>query len=60
MKIQQHDGVVVELAVLRQCFTKHYYGGGGVGKGEGCAREVVRLPSTPPLYIGAKGEGEAP
>ena len=35
MKIQQHDGVVVDAAGLQQGFAKHYGGGGGVGEGEG-------------------------
>ena len=47
MEIQQHDGVVVELVVLRQGFTKHYRGGGGVGRGRGCTWEGVLQPSTP-------------
>ena len=34
-ELRQHNGVVVELAVLRQCFAKHYGGGGGVGRGRG-------------------------
>ena len=38
MKIQQHDGVVVDAAVLRQGFAKLYGGGGGVGEGEGGAK----------------------
>ena len=41
MEIQQHDGVVVEVVGSRQGFTKHYFGGGGVGEGEGCARGSV-------------------
>ena len=60
MKIQQHDGVVVELAVLRQSFAKHYGGGGGVGEGEGCARGRVKLPCASPLYIGVEGAGFLP
>ena len=35
MEIQQHDGVVVDAAELRQGFAKHYGGGGCVGEGEG-------------------------
>ena len=50
----------MELVVLRQSFAKHYEGGGGVGGGEGCARDVVRLPSHPPLFIGARERGAGP
>ena len=60
MEIQQHDGVVVEAAAisagLRQAQRE-----GEVVRGE---REVpetrVRLPSLPPLYIGALGGGAGP
>ena len=51
--------MVVELAVLRQGFAKHY-GGGGVGEGEGCARGRVKLPCASPLYIGVEGAGFFP
>ena len=60
MEIQQHDGVVVEVAGSRQGFAKHYGGGGGVGEGEGCTRGRVWLPSHPPLYIGARERGAGP
>ena len=58
MKIQQHDGVVVDAAELRQGFAKQLreeeevlQGG---GRRQGC---LVRLPLPPlPLYRG-KGEG---
>ena len=56
MEIQQHDGVVVEVAGFRQGFTKRY------GRREMChGRERerpgarVRLPSLPPLIIGPLG-----
>ena len=52
--------MVVELAVLRQSFAKHYGGGGGVGEGEGCARGRVKLPCASPLYIGVEGAGLLP
>ena len=53
MEIQQHDGVVVEaaaiLAGLRQAQRE-----GEVVRGEREAPGTrVRLPSHPPLYIGA-------
>ena len=55
MEIQQHDGVVVEAAVisagLRQAQRE-----GEVVRGEREAPGTrVRLPSLPPLYIGALG-----
>ena len=55
MEIQQHDGVVVKATVisagLRQAPTRER----GVMWGEGGARDLVRLPSLPPLYIGPLG-----
>ena len=55
MEIQQHDGVVVEAAGisagLRQAQRE-----GEVVRGEREAPGTsVRLPSLPPLYIGALG-----
>ena len=52
--------MVVELAVLRQGFAKHYYYYGGVGEGEGCARGRVRLPSLSLTIYRGKGVEEAP
>ena len=56
MEIQQHDGVVVEVARFQQGFAKR------CGRREMChgrEREApglrVRLPSLPPLYIGPLG-----
>ena len=49
--------VAMGLVVLRQGFAKHYGGGGGVGGGEGCAREEVRLPSHPSTIYRGKGRG---
>ena len=47
MEIQQHDGVVVEAAVisagLRQAPTRER----GVTRGEGGAKSKVQLPSLP-------------
>ena len=50
-ELRQHDDVVVELAVLQQGFAKHYYGGGGVGEGEGCVRGRVAAALSLPHYI---------
>ena len=48
--------MVVELAVLRQGFGKHYYYGGGVGEGEGCARGRGAAPMClPNIYRGGGG-----
>ena len=52
--------MVVELAVLWRGFAKHYYGGGGVGEEEGCARGRVKLPCASALYIGVEGAGFSP
>ena len=46
MKIQQHDGVVVDAAGLRQGFAKQL---------REAPRLRVRLPSLPLLYIGPQG-----
>ena len=59
-ELRQHDNVVVELAVLRQGFAKLNRGGGGVGEGEGCALDVVRLPSLLPSIYSVRGEGAPP
>ena len=59
MEIQQHDSVVVEATVisagLRQAPTRERERERGVTWGEGGARDLVRLPSLPPLYIGSLG-----
>ena len=60
MEIQQHNGVVVEVAVisagLRQAQRE-----GEVVRGEREAPGTrVRLPSLPPLYIRALGGAPAP
>ena len=48
MEIQQHDGVVVEVAGFQQGFAKRYGGGEGGGMGEGCARRRgCSCPPTP-------------
>ena len=55
MKIQQHDGVVVEVAGSRQGFAKRKQGGRGVTGGREAPGTWVWLPSLPPLYIGPLG-----
>ena len=49
--------MVVELVVLLQGFAKLYGGGGEVGEGDGCALDVVLLPSLLPSIYRVKGEG---
>ena len=51
MKIQQHDGVVVDAAVLRQGFAKHYGGGRGVGGGRGLRQGKGAATLSLPHYI---------
>ena len=59
MKIQQHDAVVVDAAGSRQGFAKRKRGGEVLRREREAPRARVRLPSPPPLYIGALG-GKAP
>ena len=51
MKIQQHDGVVVDAAGSRQGFAKRKRGGEVLRKEREAPRARVRLPSLPPLFI---------
>ena len=59
MKIQQHDGVVVEVAGSRQGFAKRKRGGRGVTRGRGRRQglDIAALPPPPPTIYRAKGEG---
>ena len=60
MEIQQHDGVVVDVAGLRQGFAKLLRERErGVAGEEGGAQGCVLLPSLP-LYIGPLGGGRRP
>ena len=61
MEIQQHDGVVVEVAGFQQGFAKR------CGRREMCHRREreapglgVLLPCASPLYIGVEGAGFFP
>ena len=59
MEIQQHDGVVVEVAGIPVGLRQALTGGRGVTGGREAPGLQVRLPFPPlPLYRG-KGEGEA-
>ena len=55
MEIQQHDGVVVEVAGSRQGFAKRKRGGIGVTGGREAPGLGVLLPCASPLYIGVEG-----
>ena len=58
MEIQQHDGVVVDVAGLWQGFAKLLRERErGVAGEEGGAQGCVLLPSLPPIYIGPLGGG---
>ena len=60
MEIQQHDGVVVEVAGSRQGFAQRKRGGRGVtGRREAPGLGVL-LPCASPLYIVVEGAGFLP
>ena len=55
MKIQQHDGVVVEATVISVGLRQAQREGEVSREGEGAARGLGAQPSLPPLYIGVRG-----
>ena len=55
MEIQQHDGVVVEVAGSRQGFAKLLREGEVLQGEREAPGAVVLLPSLPPLYLGTPG-----
>ena len=55
MEIQQHDGVVVEVAGSRQGFAKRKRGGRGVTGGKEASGLGVLLPCASPQYIPVEG-----
>ena len=57
MEIQQHDGVVVEVAGSRQGFAKLLRDGEVLQGEREAPGAVMLLPSLPPLYIGPLGGG---
>ena len=59
MEIQQHDGVVVEVAGSRQGFAKRKREGEVLQGEREAPGAVVLLPSLPPLYIGTPGGAPA-
>ena len=55
MKIQQHDGVVVDAAGIRQGFAKPLRGE-RCSKGKGRRQDAgCGCPPSSPLYIGSPG-----
>ena len=58
MEIQQHDGVVVEVAGIPAGLRQAQAGGRGVtgGRGRRQGLDIAALP--PPTIYRAKGEGE--
>ena len=58
MEIQQHDGVVVDVAGSRQGFAKHNREGEVLQGEREAPGAVVLLPFLPPLFIGPLGRGE--
>ena len=60
MEIQQHDGVVVEVAGSRQGFAKLLREGEVLQGEREAPGAVMLLPSLPPLYIGPLGGGRRP
>ena len=57
MEIQQHDGVVVDVAGSRQGFAKLLREGEVLQGEREALGAVVLLPSLPPLFIGPLGGG---
>ena len=57
MEIQQHDGVVVDVAGSRQGFVELLREGEVLQGRREAPKAVVLLPSLPPLYIGPLGGG---
>ena len=59
MEIQQHDGVVVDVAGCRQGFAEHIREREVLQGEREAPGAVVLLPSLPPLYIGPPGGAPA-
>ena len=57
MEIQQHDGVVVEVAGSRQGFAKHKRGGEVLQGEREAPGAVLLLPSLPPTIYRSPGGG---
>ena len=60
MKIQQHDGVVVDAAGILVGLRQASSGGRGVARGKGGAKfKGCGCPPSPTLYIGSPGGAPA-
>ena len=55
MKIQQHDGVVVDATAISAGLCQASARGRGVAEGEGGAKSMGAAALPPPLYIGPLG-----
>ena len=55
MDIQQHDGVVVEVAAISAGLRQALREGEVLQREREAPRAELRLTSLPPLYIGALG-----
>ena len=55
MEIQQHDGVVVDVAGSRQGFAELLREGEVLQGRREAPKAVVCCPPSPPLYIGPQG-----
>ena len=51
MKIQQHDGVVVDAAAISAGLRQASARGRGVAEGEGCAKSMGAASPPSPFYI---------
>ena len=61
MEIQQHDGVVVEVAGIPAGLRQAQAGGRGVTGGRGRRQGLwCGCPPSPPLFIGALGGRRPP
>ena len=59
MKIQHHDGVVVDAAAISAGLRQASARGRGVAGGEGGAKSMGAAALPPPLYIGPLGGAAA-
>ena len=61
MKIQQHDGVMVDAAGIQQGFAKHRGRGEVLGRGGGLRQNLwCGCPPTPDIYIRSREKGAGP
>ena len=60
LEIQQHDGVVVDVAGSRQGFAELLREGEVLQGRREAPKAIILLPSLPPFYIGPLGGGRRP